>query len=171
MGEPPLYYRPDLAADASGGKWARACAHRRRRAALTIGTRDSTVPPKFKDRQQIHGSRKRRSPRPGQIVSRPHPDLAELLGWPWLHHAATLRHGGRGGHVSSGDDASLAWSQALESGLRPAVAPAQGRTLRRESQQAAALLSVPGDPEALAGEPSGALSRLARRDRRGHGAA
>ena len=61
--------------------------------------------------------------------------------------------------------------EAVEGGLCPALAPSQGRPLRREPQPAAALLPVPGDPEAVAGEPAGALSRLARRDRRRHGAA
>ncbi len=38
--------------------------------------------------------------------------------------------------------------------------------LRREPQLAAALLSVPGDPEAVAAGPAGPLSRLAGGDRR-----
>ena len=53
----------------------------------------------------------------------------------------------------------------LERGLCAAVAPAQGRPLRRESQPAAALLPVSGDPEAVAAGPAGALSEIARRDR------
>ena len=61
--------------------------------------------------------------------------------------------------------------QAVEGRLCSALAPPQGRPLRRKPQPPAALLPVPGDPEAVAGEPSGALSRLARRDRRRHGAA
>ena len=38
----------------------------------------------------------------------------------------------------------------MERGLRAAVAPAERRPLRREPEPAAALLSVPGDPEAVA---------------------
>ena len=49
--------------------------------------------------------------------------------------------------------------QALERGLRAALAPAQGRPLRREPQPAAALLPVPGDHEAVAGRLPGPLSR------------
>ena len=52
--------------------------------------------------------------------------------------------------------------QALEGRLCAALAPAEGRPLRREPQPAAALLPVPGDPEAVAAGPAGALSRLAR---------
>ena len=47
--------------------------------------------------------------------------------------------------------------QALERGLRAALAPAQGRPLRREPQPAAALLPVPGDHEAVAGRHPGPL--------------
>ena len=48
----------------------------------------------------------------------------------------------------------------VEGRLCPALAPPQGRALRREPQPAAALLPVPGDPEALARQSAGALSRL-----------
>ena len=41
-------------------------------------------------------------------------------------------------------------AEALERGLCAAFAPAEGRPLRREPQPAAALLPVPGDPEAVA---------------------
>ena len=47
---------------------------------------------------------------------------------------------------------------ALECRLCAAVAAALGRPLWREPQPAAALLSVPGDPEAGAGKRAGALS-------------
>ena len=49
--------------------------------------------------------------------------------------------------------------EALERRLCAALAPAEGRPLRREPQPAAALLPVPGDPEAVAGQPAGPLSR------------
>ena len=44
--------------------------------------------------------------------------------------------------------------EALERRLRAAVAPPDGRPLWREPQPAAALLPVPGDPEAVAGRHS-----------------
>ena len=56
-------------------------------------------------------------------------------------------------------------AKALERGLCAALAPAQGRPLRRESEPDAALLPVPGDHEAVAAEPSGAVPEVARRDR------
>ena len=40
--------------------------------------------------------------------------------------------------------------EAVERGLRAAVAAAQGRPLWRKPEPAAALLPVPGDPEAVA---------------------
>src|SRR5690606_11979366 len=46
-----------------------------------------------------------------------------------------------------------------------ALTAAQGRPLRRESEPAAALLSVSGHPEALARRPAGSLSAVARGDR------
>ena len=46
--------------------------------------------------------------------------------------------------------------------LRAAVAPPQGRPLRREPEPAAALLPVPGGPEALAARHPRPLPRLAR---------
>ena len=45
----------------------------------------------------------------------------------------------------------------MERRLRAALAPAQGRPLRREPEPAAALLPVPGDHEAVAGEHPGPL--------------
>ena len=62
-------------------------------------------------------------------------------------------------------------SQALERGLRAALAPAQGRPLRREPQPPAALLPVPGDHEAVSGGLPGPLSGEPHPDRhRSHGA-
>ena len=63
---------------------------------------------------------------------------------------AALRRRGRRGHVPSGDDAARARSRAVARGLRAAVAPPDRRPLRREPEPPAALLSVPGDPEAVA---------------------
>ncbi len=52
--------------------------------------------------------------------------------------------------------------RAVERRLCAAVAPAEGRPLRREPEPAAALLPVPGDPEAVAGRQPGALPRQPR---------
>jgi tetrameric-type glycyl-tRNA synthetase alpha subunit len=53
----------------------------------------------------------------------------------------------------------------VECRLRPALPPPDRRPLWRESQPAAALLPVSGDPEAEPARSAGAVSRLARRDR------
>ena len=53
----------------------------------------------------------------------------------------------------------------LERRLRAALAPAEGRPLWREPEPAAALLPVPGDPQAVAARPAGPLSQIALRDR------
>ena len=52
-------------------------------------------------------------------------------------------------HLPPGDHAARARAEAVERGLCAAVAPAEGRPLWREPQPAAALLPVPGDPEAV----------------------
>ena len=59
--------------------------------------------------------------------------------------------------------------EALERLLRAAFAPAQGRPLRREPEPAAALLPVPGDHEAVAGEHPRSLSAKPRRHRHRYG--
>jgi glycyl-tRNA synthetase alpha chain len=51
--------------------------------------------------------------------------------------------------------------EAVERRLCAALAPPQGRPLRRKPEPPAALLPVPGDPEAQPVQPAGALSRLA----------
>src|SRR3546814_7945815 len=90
---------------------------------------------------------------------------AGLLGAPGLRHPAALRHGGRGRHLPSRHHPARAGAGDLEGGLRAALAAADRRALRREPEPAAALLPVPGDPEALAAEPPGALPRFAARPR------
>ena len=91
-----------------------------------------------------------RSARSDPLVPGPDPDAAALLGGAGLRDPAALRHGGGRRHVPPGDDAARARPEALERRLRAALAPAQGRPLRREPQPPAALLPVPGDPEAVA---------------------
>ena len=103
---------------------------------------------------------------PGALVSGLDPGPAAVLGGPGLRHPAALRHGGRRRHLPPGDHAAGARAEALERRLRAAVAAAEGRPLRREPEPAAALLPVPGDPEAVAARPAGALSEVARRHRR-----
>src|SRR5207247_2591843 len=68
-------------------------------------------------------------------------------------------------HLPTRDDAACAWPEALERGLCAALAAAQGRALRRKSQPDAALLSVSGDHEAVAAEPSGPVPEVTGRDR------
>ena len=58
--------------------------------------------------------------------------------------------------------------EALVRRLCAALAPADGRPLRREPDAAAALLPVPGDPEAVADRHPRALSGLAGGDRHRH---
>ena len=102
---------------------------------------------------------------PAALVPGADPGAAALLGGLGLRHLAALRHGGRRRHLSSGDDAARARPEAVECRLCAALAPAQGRPLRREPQPAAALLSVPGDPQTVAGRSAGALSEIALRHR------
>src|SRR5690606_14640629 len=68
-------------------------------------------------------------------------------------------------HVPYCHDPARAGPEALEGRLCATLAPAQGWALWREPQPAAALLSVPGDPEALAGQYPAALSRFSGRHR------
>src|SRR5690606_32132507 len=102
---------------------------------------------------------------PAPLLPGADPDAAPLLGRLWLRRAAALRHGGRRRDVPSGDDAARAGTETVERRLCPAVAAAEGRALWREPQPAAALLPVPGDPEAEPVQPPGTLSRLAGGDR------
>src|SRR3954452_22736944 len=88
--------------------------------------------------------------RPETLLPGADPDAAALLGEPGLHDPAALRHADGRRHVSYRYNAAGVGSEILERRLRPAVAPPQGRPLRREPQPAAALLPVPGDPEAVA---------------------
>jgi hypothetical protein len=55
--------------------------------------------------------------------------------------------------------------RAVEGRLCAALAPPQGRPLRREPEPPAALLPVPGGAEAVAGQHPGTLPRLAARHR------
>ena len=105
-----------------------------------------------------HGRRSPRPHAPGTLVPGPDPGAAALLGGPGLRHPAALRHGGRRRHLPSGDHAARARAEAVERRLRAALAPAEGRPLWREPEPAAALLPVPGDPEAVAARHPGALS-------------
>ena len=119
----------------------------------------------------LRGRRDYRPYAPQPLLPGADPDPAQLLGGLWLRHPAALRHGSRRRHFSSGNDAARAWAKTLERRLCPALAPAQGRALWRESEPAAALLPVPGDPEAQSAQFAGALSRLAQGDRRRSAAA
>src|SRR5206468_12617790 len=85
---------------------------------------------------------------PGTLVPGIDPDAAALLGGLRLRDPAALRHGSRRRHLSPRHHTARAGSEALERGLCATLAAAKGWPLRRESQPAAALLPVPGDPEA-----------------------
>ena len=80
-----------------------------------------------------------------------------------LRAAAALRHGSRRRHVAHGDVPARARPGAVARRVRAAVAPPEGRPLRREPEPPAALLPVPGRAEALAAGHPRPLSRLARR--------
>src|SRR5690606_21892189 len=97
----------------------------------------------------------RHAPQP--LVPGADPDAAPILGGLWLRHPPALRHGSRRGYIPPGHYLARAGSAPVERGLCAALAPAEGRPLRREPQPAAALLSVSGDPEAQPVEPAGAL--------------
>ena len=109
-----------------------------------------------------------RAHEPRALLPGPDPDAAALLGGAGLRHPAALRHGGGRRHLPPGHDLAGAGPEALARRLCAALAPAQGRALWREPQPAAALLPVPGDPEAEPAGPAGALSRLAGGDRHRH---
>src|SRR5918996_4628010 len=96
------------------------------------------------------GRRTARPYAPGTLVPGPDSSASALLGRPGLRDPAALRHGGRRGDVSSGDHIAGARAEALERGLRAALAAAEGWPLRREPEPATALLPVSGDPEAVA---------------------
>ena len=114
-------------------------------------------------RQAGQSRPRRRRPAADQVVPGPDPGAAAVLGRAGLRDPAALRHGGGRRHVPPGHHLARARPQALERGLRAALAPAQGRPLRREPQPAAALLPVPGDHEAVAGGHSGPLPGEPRR--------
>src|SRR5690606_32731964 len=67
-----------------------------------------------------------------------------ILGSPGVCPAAALRHGSRGRHLAHRHVPARHRPGTLARGLRPTLAPPQGRALRREPQPAAALLPVPG---------------------------
>src|SRR6218665_2857284 len=102
---------------------------------------------------------------PPEFVPGTYPDAAALLGRAGLRDPAALRHADGRRYVPHREEAGRAWPQALEGRLCAALAPAQGRPLRREPQPAAALLPVPGDPEAVARQHPGTLPGIAQADR------
>ena len=88
--------------------------------------------------------------------------LQAFLGGAGMRAAAALRRGSGRRHHVPGDVSARAGAQALQGGLRAALAAAGRRTLRRESQPAFQAHAVPTDSEAAAGECAGAVSRIAR---------
>src|SRR3954454_7663214 len=108
---------------------------------------------------------------PGTFVPGLHPRLATVLGRTGLRDPAALRYGNGRRDLPSCDDAARARAEALERRLCAALAPAEGRALRRKPEPAAALLPVPGDPEAFAARPAGPVSEVTLRDRHRSGGA
>ncbi len=109
---------------------------------------------------RIHDLASSRSPM--LTFQQTHPHAAGLLGPAGLRAAAALRHGSRRRHLPHRDLPARARARALARGLRAALAPPEGRPLRREPEPAAALLPVPGGAQALARRHPRALPRLAR---------
>src|SRR3954453_11392999 len=101
---------------------------------------------------------------PGTLVPGLHSRSAAVLGRTGLPDPAALRHGNGRRHLSSRDDLARTGAEAMERSLCAALAAPQGWSLRRKSQPVATLLPVPGDHEAVAAEPSGALSEVAGGD-------
>src|SRR5690606_5024692 len=96
-------------------------------------------------------SRPRRpEPEPYADISTDHPPAPGILGPAGLRPAAALRHGSRGGYLPHRHLPARARPGTLARRLRPALAPPQGRPLRRKPQPAPALLPVPGRAQALA---------------------
>src|SRR5690606_22159979 len=106
-----------------------------------------------------------RSPGSEELVPGSDPDAAEFLGGAGLRDPAALRHADGGRYLPHGDDAARTGAEAVEGRLCAAEPPADRWPLWRKSQPAAALLPVPGDPEALAGQHPGPLPAVAGRDR------
>src|SRR5690606_35079531 len=99
---------------------------------------------------------------PRDLLPEPDSETAGLLGEAGLRDPAALRHGSGRRDIPLGDHAARPGPGAMEGGLCAAVAPADGRALRRKPDRVAALLPVPGDPEAVPGREPGSLSRIAR---------
>ncbi len=98
---------------------------------------------------------------PGTLVPGLHSCSAAVLGRSGLRDPAAVRYGDGSGHFSSRNHAARARAETVEGRLCAAFAPADGRPLRRKSKSAAALLSVPGDHQAIAARPPGAVSQIA----------
>ena len=90
---------------------------------------------------------------------------------PGLRRAAALRQRGGRGHVPHGHDAALARARRVAVRLRAALPPSHRRPLRREPQPHAALLPVPGHPEAFAGQRAGPVPGQPARHRHPRGGA
>src|SRR5947207_2409070 len=94
-------------------------------------------------------------------VSADHSRSPGLLEPPGLRVAAAVRHGSGRRHLAHGHLPASARPRALASGLRAAIAAAEGWPLRREPESHAALLPVPGGAEALTRGHSRSLPGIA----------
>ena len=95
-------------------------------------------------------------------LSRPHPQALGLLGVARLPAAAAARPRSGRRHLAPRNAVPRARAEAVERGLRAAVAAARRRTLRTEPEPAVQAPSVPGDPQAVAGRGAADLSREPR---------
>src|SRR3981189_3414964 len=102
---------------------------------------------------------------PGTLVPGLHSCSAAVLGRSGLLDPAAVRYGDGSGHFSSRNHAARARAETVEGRLCAAFAPADGRPLWRKSKSAAALLSVPGDHQAVAAGSSGTVPEVSRRHR------
>ena len=100
----------------------------------------------------------------------PGPDLraAEILGRSGLRDPAALRHGNGCRHFPHRDFPAVDRPGALVGRLRAAVAPPDGRPLRRQPVPPAALLPVPGRHQTLAARHPRSVPRIAARARLRH---
>ena len=142
--------RAGLSRSGSGRCGCSRAGDRRRAAPRGDGAAPARIDGRTADSRRVSAARPRRRCSPSSKSS----CAAGLLGRAGLRAAAALRHGSRRRHLPHRHLPARARPRALERRLRAAVAPPEGRPLRREPEPPAALLPVPGGAEALAGRTS-----------------
>ena len=120
-------------------------------------------PTSDRSRRRGHGKKKEATHEQVRAYVPGHdPRARAVLGRSRLHRDAALRLRGRGRHLPHRHHAAQPRPQRLAYLLPAALPPPRGRPLRREPQPNAALLPVPGHPEALPGGLPGPLLGLAQ---------